>query len=1199
MGQTPLIKEDEEEGNIMNLNYYKEEDIKKIELLPVFNKINLSQVLLKEMISKKERFDENKNKMIGKIKYFCYTYYKNLLLSKEINEKCKLKDEIKERYKYTLINSASQAIDKDFYPLIYNFLFFLRNNNKYMLKILNRCHTRYIKKLSYFIAHFCYENTINNNNSFIQEELQLIIYFLIEKIINRNCEEILTYNQDIFLYKLFEYLIRKVDIKNYLDDLLSEPILKLERAKNSFMIELVKKEKSDGEKSKNQKKMLVQKGKLQTDIRVLNSNKKEKISDAKKEALLERMGRNILKSNNANENSDEKYEKIDTFFIRNNVNSKYISEKLSFYENLKEKDQISLAMIYFLENHFSILISKAKEDDKFSNNYFFGFFAKDKTEKKDQKVIKEKYIQNTKKKYDSVISCFVNLLIKIEETLPNMPQPLINILNILDYLIEKKMSTEKNENDEKLKESERIKKIAYFTLMAKVKIFIGNLILPIIKHYYSNRILDEQILTRSTSEILKSLEKIFNSIISGKLFDNSIEPEFTIYNKFIIDIIPRLLSISMNIGLANKKNILNNNFFSVLLELTQTFDKIKDENRIMDYKKLIKKDKNEEQIQYQSICFNWEILSMLVKTVEKDKEYFINDYNTDEGKKIFEEILKINREIYLLSKNNQIKKEYEYYIIDKIIYNNDFEQKINSIIRDNFENDLQSDKNEEKTRFKKCLSEVLGYVGELHKENFIPFIIRKENMEIYSNEKTKLFFNYNKNKILNNIDFEKTENNKNKQKEKVTKEKQSKNKSIDFKDKDRFFTRRKSVLFHLLETEDDKKDETDFKTVLFPEIMSLIKTEVGNFFECEKFQRIIFCLTYIQTHFDSLPIEYRKNNYSKIFTEIIADTKVLIQELQNNILNVFFMKIRYTEKLNEIINKYYNQHKIMEKYFYIKYLHKNTKVYGNIIIDKNNNDIITKIKFEKTSINESKFDFINSFLHEIPNFTEFESKTKENEDFFKNQEKIGLIDTINDYFKELKASLKNEKILYTLNIEEFSQVLYGLENYILKKLYAKIFPIMKSKQDNFIYKKCTRLSFIKPANIIKDEKFKNISEKLLKISIEYIKEIDFKKTPMDKINIFGKAMNFVSNSMQFNSGKKEFGVDDLLPLLIYIVIKAKPENFYSNYNYCLLYLNNDLKKSKYGSILTQIGLILDIIKNMKYNDLNNVTKEQFGVDEEI
>ena len=1192
MGQTPLTKE--EEDNIMILDYYKEEDIKKIELLSVFNKINVSQCLLKKMISKKERFDENKNKMIEKIKHYSYTYYKNLLLSKEINEKCKIKDEVNDNYRYILINNSSEAIEKEFYPSIYNFLFFLRNNNKYMLKILNRCHTKYIKKLSYFIAHFCYENTINNNSSFIQEELQLIIYFLIEKIINRNYEEILTYGQEIFLYKLLEYLIRKVDIKNYLDDLLSDPILKLERAKNSFIIELVKKEKSDGEKSKNQKKMLVQKGKLQTDIRLLNSNKRETISDDKKQALLERMGRNILKANSTNTSNDNKYEKIDNFFVKNNVTSKYISEKLSFFENLKEKDQISLAMLYFLENHFSSLISKAKEDDKFSNNYFFGLFAKDKTEKKDQKAIKEKYIQNIKKKYDSVISCFVNLMIKIEETLPNIPQPLINILNILDHLIEIKISNEKNE---KFDENQKRKKIAYFTLMAKLKIFIGNIVLPMIKHYYSNRILEEQILTRSTSEILKSLEKILNSIISGKLFDNNLEPEFTIYNQFIIDIIPKLLSISVNIGLNNKKQNINSDFFSILIELTKTSDKIKDENRIIDYKKLINKGKNNEKIQYQSICFNWEILTMLVKTVEKDNEYFINEFNTDEGNKIFEEIIKIYKEIFLLSRNNQVKKEYDFFIIDKIIYNNEFEESINSIIKDNFENDLQSDKNKEKTRFKKCLSEVLGYVGELHKENFIPFIVRKENMEIYSNEKTKLFFNYNKNEIFKNKDFEKSNNNENKKKEQISKEKQTKKKSIGFQDKDRFFARRKSVMFRLFETEDDKKDETDFKTVLFPEIMSLLKTEISNFFECEKFQRIIFCLTYIQTHFDCLPIEYRKNNYSKIFTEIITDTKILIQELQNNILNVFFMKIRYTEKLNEIVNKYYNQHKIMEKFFYIKYLYKNTKVYGNIIIEKNNNNLITKIKFEKSSSpNESKFEYINSFLHEIPNFTEFESKIKEN--FLKNQEKIGLIDAINDYFKELKVSLKNEKILVGLGIEEFSQVLYGLENYILAKLYNKIFPTIKSKQDNFIFKKCTRLSFIKPTNIIKDKKFKNISEKLLKISIQYIKEIDYKKTPMDKINTFGKAMNFVSNSMQFNSGKKEFGVDDLLPLLIYIVIKAKPENLYSNYNYCLLYLNRDLNKSKYGSILTQIGLILNLIKNMKYNDLNNVTKEQFGVDEE-
>ena len=40
--------------NNNNLKNIKDEDYNKIELLPIFNKISLSQALLKEMISKKE-----------------------------------------------------------------------------------------------------------------------------------------------------------------------------------------------------------------------------------------------------------------------------------------------------------------------------------------------------------------------------------------------------------------------------------------------------------------------------------------------------------------------------------------------------------------------------------------------------------------------------------------------------------------------------------------------------------------------------------------------------------------------------------------------------------------------------------------------------------------------------------------------------------------------------------------------------------------------------------------------------------------------------------------------------------------------------------------------------------------------------------------------------------------------------------------
>ena len=1184
--------------------YNLEEELNQIELLPTFNKINVAQALLKEMISIKERFDENKNNMINKIKFYCYTFYKYLILSKEINDYCNTKKELNDRNTYILANVASNKISPGFYNLIYKFLFFIRNNNKYMLKIIDKCHIRYIPTLSYFIANFCYENTICNNNSFIQEELQLIIYFLIEKIINNNPEEILNNKEQKFLYHLLKYIIRKPDMKNYLNILLYDLILKLEKSKKDFIKELIKREIKEGEKLKSQKKSLVERGKMQTDINFLkfNVNKKEPMPEEKKKSLLNRMKTKGSSSKELTQisgfekkktNKDDFFEKIDNFFVKNDASFAYISEKLSYYENLKEKDEAVLAFIYFLENTFSILVSKPKQGDLFRNNYYFGLLEVYNNEKKEERINKEKYIDNIKKKYDLVISTIVNLMIKIEETLPNIPKPIKNILNIVEILMKKKFKDNKNQE-----------KIVYFTLMAKLKILIGNIILPMINRYLTNGILGDLILSSSTSDILKSIEKIFNTMLNGKLFDNIEDPEYTIYNKFIIEYFPQLINIALRIESdKNETKNSDNDTFSLLKKLTNTFDKINDDNRIINYNELKGEDQNMENIKYQTICFNWEILYILIKTIENSKELFINDKTSKEEKKIFMDILKINQHIFLLRKGNQMKKEYEYFFIDKIIYHNEFEKRIKSIIQDNFEIPSKFGTNDEVIRFKKCLSVILGYVGLLYEENFLLFINPKGNIPIYSNEQTKQFLNYQKYNLYNNTTFEKTKSN---QKDKKIgnkigindNKKKLLNNNIFFSESDNFFSSRKSVVIRWLEPEDDKTNDIDFKTILFPQIMFLVKSEIENSFITEKFHRIIFCLTYLQNHFDSLPLEYQKNNYSKIFIEIIEETKILIQELRNNILNEFFIKIRFSEKLNEIIKKKYYQMKSTEKFFYIKNLYKNIKVLGNITIQKDSNAIISQIKFEPTqNNNESKLDYIKSFVKRIPNITENESEIEKNEDFLKYQERIGLIDAINGYFKELKNSIKNEKNLPKLSADEFLELLYGLESHILEKIYLKIYPVNKSKDDIFIYKKCERLSFLKPDNIIKDKKFKNIDEKLLEVSIDYIKKMNIKITPMDKINCFGKALNFVANSMEFNSGKKDFGVDDLFPLLTYIIIKAKPEKLFSNYNYCSLYLNPNLKKRQLGSLLTQFGAIIDIIKNLKYDELNNISKEEFGSDD--
>ena len=170
-----------------------------------------------------------------------------------------------------------------------------------------------------------------------------------------------------------------------------------------------------------------------------------------------------------------------------------------------------------------------------------------------------------------------------------------------------------------------------------------------------------------------------------------------------------------------------------------------------------------------------------------------------------------------------------------------------------------------------------------------------------------------------------------------------------------------------------------------------------------------------------------------------------------------------------------------------------------------------------------------------------------------------------------------------------------MQNYIFTLLYDKLFPSEPTKNDLFFYNKCSRLNFIKPENIMENKNL--INENLINIAIEYLKDIDDELTPVDKIKKLGKVIEIIQNSIYFVSGKTELGVDDVIKPLIYTMIKTKPKNICSNYQYCELYLNSELAKTQYGIVLSQIGLVIEYIKNMKYNDLINVSEEQFGKDE--
>ena len=193
--------------------------------ISTFEKICKLQSLLKEVASMKERFVNNKEKMIIQIEKNCFNFFKSKIAIKEIYDYISSKKYIN----YTLSEDIQNDLASS-YELISPLIFSFRNSNKKILQLIEKCPKENYDYLSNFLVNFFYENILNP--SFCQDDFMVIIYLLLEKIIENNSlnDSCLTYLENTFLYYLFINFTRKEDIRNYLCDILSDLILNIEKS---------------------------------------------------------------------------------------------------------------------------------------------------------------------------------------------------------------------------------------------------------------------------------------------------------------------------------------------------------------------------------------------------------------------------------------------------------------------------------------------------------------------------------------------------------------------------------------------------------------------------------------------------------------------------------------------------------------------------------------------------------------------------------------------------------------------------------------------------------------------------------------------------------------------------------------------------------------------------------------------------------
>ena len=184
-----------------------------------------------------------------------------------------------------------------------------------------------------------------------------------------------------------------------------------------------------------------------------------------------------------------------------------------------------------------------------------------------------------------------------------------------------------------------------------------------------------------------------------------------------------------------------------------------------------------------------------------------------------------------------------------------------------------------------------------------------------------------------------------------------------------------------------------------------------------------------------------------------------------------------------------------------------------------------------------------------------------------------------------------KKLEYEESQTEYEIITNKIYDYIMEKLYDKIYPSEPNIEDNVIFAQCILLSWVEPKHLIK-EKNNYLFDSFLPDVINYFDKIDKEKSPRKKLENMVNIFLSIGNVVKFNGENKDIGVDDQLPILNYAFIKARPFPIYTNCKYMELFIGSKKYRLE-GNYLTQLFTLCKFISDLGANDLFNVSEEQF------
>lgn len=1093
---------------------------------------------LKNLLQKKSSLESSVNllrtKTIEQFASECLKLYKKKIKIQYLLENNReiIGNNLKEvAFTIPSIEMKDGSTNVTYYDEVEKFLFTFRSNNYLMLNLIESLNPDQWEIMAPFLCHFFYENFYSESTE--QEEILYIIYLLLEKEIDTlNTPSLYSFLDSGFLSIFLTEFSNRYEIKCYINEVINSLIQNLESSENIFY-----------------------------SLDIFCSTKSTQVIK-KDPSFLRQSTVDVFKNKNFqfdNEPFNFRTSGIGFMQNRNSFNPFSTKPEITVNSNLSGTDKLhSDTKIILNENELRIkfedeaqgeqvkkeilirqlkFLRSAKNPFLFSNQIFLDTF-KNKKNISDDKIIK----------YNNGINMIKSFIASLFKKLANeaiIPYSLKCICKMIYILIKQKFRD--------ISDLDRNSFVCEF--------FFGKLILPVLLNPDINELGSKKIISLSTRKNCYNIYLILKNYVRGEFFSNENNKHLTVFNNFILEgvtIIDKLVSSLINVSLPPKLERLASEFYG---DESFVLDNSNRDRNLIDYDYF--EENPNDFMQHQSICFKMEELVEIMRTVSDNIEKFEIPDEPD-----FQNLLKwvvdFKEDFETKAKN---QKKGEYFVIINDIYTPEKRELLNTK-----EKIIPLPANSEKG----CINEIKYSISILlsemdlrpHSEWVTNKTIKTTDCfeEIY--QITKCYEQQNNSKRiaplswyalyiknnLENLPLNYKENDYALLYNELYKETQNKMDSL--KELNDFLTIQITAKFSCLKqkikiTKDTlekiRQAELNIRTLKFME-----KTEIN------------VCVISRQEYDKVDPKKDKQKTEKKCPIELILERQEKC--IHNSLQSPIEPGIGHLQTIQEFAEFFANLEDVQKE---IEDGTQSNQTKAKELLDK-----YMSIVFEEAQ-KTTTFQYSREETPKEEGFVvdERDSYLENNIDFAR--------DTI---VPENKPQSVNQNELY------IKKAMNSIKNYILKEFCSKQYEKEPIFDDYQFLVSCTKYGWIDPIKNL-DLPIQVLDYNIFQMIKANLKNIDVLKTPEEKLEEIGTAVQMINSLFGFTINKDRAEAGDLLPFIIYGILMARPTRLRWSCSFIRYFMNENEKFGNTGYNLIQIESSIDFIKKIEGKTLHMSTEE--------